>query len=292
MAGKIGIHSLVFTDDWSEATARRACETAARIGYELIEVLIFDPATLDRGMTKRVVGETGLELRLGMALAPNTDISSPDPAVAKAGEETVGRCLEIASDLGVPAISGIVYAAFNAYQAPPSSGQRRQVADALGRLDRRAAELGVKIGIEPVNRYESYLINTVDQAGDLIAEAGGANCFIHMDTFHMAMEESDLAAALMRHRDRLGYAHLAENNRGLPGTGMFDFRRYFRTLAAVGYRGDFTVETFSPACLGAGIVGAISLWRSPWRDPEAAAKSAYDFVRTEMVAAASSVAPW
>jgi D-psicose/D-tagatose/L-ribulose 3-epimerase len=292
MSGRIGIHSLVFTDAWTEANAAEVCRVAADLGYDLVEVLIFDPATIDIPMTKRVVGGSGLGLRLGMALSPATDISSPDAATAAAGEATVARCLAIAAELGAPAVSGITYAAFNAYSAAPTTDQRRRVAEALARLDRRAGELGVRIGIEPVNRYESYMVNSIDQAADLIRDADAGNAFIHIDTFHMAIEEADIAATILRHADRLGYVHLAENNRGVPGSGLFDFAGLFRALAQAGYAGDFTIETFSPTRLGPATVGAIRLWRTPWREPVEAAGAALAFVRTQLAAAALAVAPW
>src|SRR5690606_21090487 len=101
---------------------------------------------------------------------------------------------------------------------------------ALSRLDRRAGDLGVRLGIEPVNRYESYMVNTLDQASALIERAGGKNMFIHMDTFHMNIEESDIAAAIARNATRLGYAHVADSHRGALGTGNFDLQGYFRAL--------------------------------------------------------------
>ena len=289
---KIGVHSLVFGDTWTEETAKFACRTAADIGYDLIEVLIFDPDALDPGMTKRVVKEAGLDLRLGMALGPDTDISSTDPDIAKAGENTVQKCLEIASDLGAPAVSGITYAAFNNYSAPPTQAQRDAVASALGRLDKRAGELGVKLGLEPVNRYESNMINSLDQAADMISRIGAANMFIHMDTFHMNIEESDLPSVISRNAHLLGYAHVAENHRGLLGNGTFDWRGYFRALEDAGYSGDFTVESFSSKVLSADLVGGVSLWRQGWSNAQLAAKIAFDHIQNHLAASRASVTPW
>lgn len=289
---KLGVHNLIFTDRWTEENAREATAKAADIGFDLFEVLIFDPADLDTEMTGRVVADAGLELRLGMALGADADISSPDAARARRGEATVEKCLEIAADLGAPAVSGITYAAFNNYGAPPTRAQWESVREALGRLDRRAGELGVKLGLEAVNRYESYLVNTLDQAGTMIREIGARNLFVHMDTFHMNIEESDIAAAIGRNADLLGYAHLADNTRGLLGAGTYDFRTFFRALAAAGYRGDFTVESFSPASLGADLAAAVSIWRAPWDHAEDAARKALEFMRAEIAAASDAVAVW
>ncbi|MEX0347422.1 MAG: sugar phosphate isomerase/epimerase family protein [Rhizobiaceae bacterium] len=289
---KFGVHSLVFTDEWNETNARKACDTAARIGYDLIEVLIFDPSGLDVELTRKVIKDAGLELRLGMALGPQSDVSSGKSEIAQSGIADVNRCLEIASDLGAPGVSGITYAAFNVYDAPQTEAQYAQVVETFREFDKRAGELGVRLGIEPVNRYESYMIQTLDQAAQLIRDCGGKNLFAHMDTFHMNIEEPDVSSAIARTADFLGYAHVAESNRALLGGGNFDFAAYFRALAAANYSGDFTVETFSPAVLSPDIVGAVSLWRQQWADSEAAASSALDFMRSQWQTAQAAVSPW
>jgi D-psicose/D-tagatose/L-ribulose 3-epimerase len=293
MAGKLGVHGLVLTDDWSSpASARAAIATAAKLGFELIEVLVLEPTTIDATLIRRLTADAGIEPRVGMALGIDSDISSADPETARRGEDAVARCLEIAAEIGAPAVSGITYAAFNAYTVPPSAAQRGQVAAALARLDRRAGALGVKLGLEPVNRYESYLVNTLDQAAEMIRATDARNLFVHMDTFHMNIEESDVAAAITRNAGLLGYAHVAESHRGLLGSGSFDFPAYFRALAAVGYGGDYTVETFSPAVLGPDIVGAVKLWRTPWADREDAARHALQFMRAAIAAAKATAGAW
>ena len=161
MQGKFGVHALVFGDAWTETTAKATCQAAAEIGYDLVEVLMFDPWTLDLAATRKGLDGSGIGLRLGMALGPETDISSDDPAVAARGEAAVVRALEIAVELGAPAVSGITYAAFNSYSAPQTAAQRARVVASLAKLDRRAGELGVKLGLEAVNRYESYMVNTL-----------------------------------------------------------------------------------------------------------------------------------
>jgi len=288
MGGRFGVHSLVFSDQWTDETAPVICRQAAEIGFELIEVLMFDPPTLNRTATRHAIRETGLSLRLGMALGAEVDISSDDDATASRGEETVAMALEIAADLGAPGVSGITYAAFNSYSAPQSVRQVERVAAALSRLDRRAGDLGVRLGIEPVNRYESYMVNTLDQASALIERAGGKNMFIHMDTFHMNIEESDIAAAIARNATRLGYAHVADSHRGALGTGNFDLQGYFRALAAAGYEGDLTFEGFSSKVLGANLVEAVRLWREAWQDSVVTARGALDVLRSEWARAVAA----
>ena len=289
---KLGCHALVFGESWDEASARRTIDSVARIGFDVVETLIFDVDAVDGKMTRRLAADAGVEVALGIALAPDSDISSPDRDTANRGEKTLERALAIAEDAGAGAISGITYAAFNRYSAPPAQPQRSQVVDALGRLAQVAASRGLRIGLEPVNRYESFMVNTLDEAGAIIRDVGAKELFIHMDTFHMNIEENDIAGAIARNADLLGYAHVAENHRGAVGAGTFDFKTYFRGLARAGYNGGVTVESFSSTVLGPSIVGAIALWRPSWRHSEAAAQDALDFLRAELASASASNLPW
>lgn len=292
MKGKFGVHALVFGDSWTEATAKATCQAAAAIGYDLVEVLMFDPYTLDLAATRAGLAGTGLGLRLGMALGPGTDISSDDREIAAKGEAAVARALEIASELGAPAVSGITYAAFGSYSAPQTQDQRARVVESLSRLDRLAGQLGVRLGLEAVNRYESFMVNTLDQAAAMIRDADGANMFVHMDTFHMNIEEGDISAAIQRNAGLLGYAHVADSNRGTLGGGHFDIHGFFRALAAVGYEGDFTVESFSSKVLSADLVGGVRLWRQAWTDPVVAAGAALDAMRAARSAAVAGIKVW
>jgi D-psicose/D-tagatose/L-ribulose 3-epimerase len=292
MAGKFGVHALMFTDAWTEEPARQTCRAAAGIGFDLIEVLMFDPFALDLGVTRRALSGTGLELRLGLALGPGADISSDDPEIARRGEATVMRALQNAADLGAPGVSGITYAAFASYSEPPGNARRARVVEALGRLGAAAAGLGLRLGIEPVNRYESYLVNTLDEAAALIRDAGSPALFIHMDTFHMNIEEADTGAAIRRNAPLLGYAHVAESHRGVLGTGGFDLTGFFRALAEAGYDGDLTTEAFSGALMSPALVGGVRLWRSAFDDPQAAARTALDAMRAARAAAAGATGIW
>jgi len=292
MQGKFGVHALVFGDAWNETTARATCRAAAEIGYDLVEVLMFDPWTLDLAATRKGLADSGLGLRLGMALGPETDISSDDPAIAARGVAAVGRALEIAADLGAPAVSGITYAAFNSYAAPQTAAQRERVVASLAQLDKRAGDLGVKLGLEPVNRYESYMVNTLDQAVALIRDTGGQNMFVHADTFHMNIEEGDIPAAIRRNAAHIGYVHVAESNRGALGGGHFDLKGFFSALASVGYKGDFTVESFSSRVLSTALIGGVRLWREAWADAAKVASSALLAMRAAKAAAEDANKVW
>lgn len=176
-----------------------------------------------------------------VVLSADADLSSENPEIAARGEDVIARSLETARELGSSSVSGLTYAGLGRYTAPPTQGQRDRVIEALGRLDKKARSLGVRLGIEPINRYETYMVNTIAEAAAIVTAVGSDNLFVHLDTYHMNIEENDVAGAVTKHGQLIGYVHLADNNRAMPGTGTFDFKALFRALAGADYRGAFAL---------------------------------------------------
>jgi D-psicose/D-tagatose/L-ribulose 3-epimerase len=287
---KIGVHNLVFVTDWSEASARQAINLAAEIGFDHIEVVIFDPATTDAAMTVKLAEQAGIAVAVGMALNPAADLSSPDAVIAAKGEQVVADCLAVARDLGATALGGVTYAALHRYMAPPDAGAWERVLAAYHRLAEKAKAAGVRLGLEPVNRYETNLVNTLGQAAAIVRAVDPVNLFVQMDTYHMNIEEADIAGAIEATKDVLGYAHVGEGNRGPLGSGTFDFEAYFKALARAGYTGGFTWESFSPNVVNPDITGLLALWRQPWADNKKAAQMALAFMRSHVESAWAAAA--
>ncbi|HMQ52915.1 MAG TPA: sugar phosphate isomerase/epimerase family protein, partial [Anaerolineae bacterium] len=227
----------------------------------------------------------GIAVAAGMALSPTADLSSPNAGIAAKGEQVVADCLRVARDLGAPALGGVTYAALHRYMAPPDAGAWERVLDAYHRLAETARSVGVRLGIEPVNRYETNIINTLGQAAEVVRAVDPKTMFVQMDTYHMNIEEADIAGAIEATQDVLGYAHVGESNRGYLGSGTFDFDTYFKALARVGYSGGFTWESFSPQVVNADLTGLLALWRAPWPDGKQAARQALAFMRAQVEAA-------
>lgn len=282
MDTRFGVHSLVFTDAWGGANARAAIDHAARLGFDFVEVLIGDFTPGDAAFTRRLAQDAGVDIATGVVLSADADLSSEDRTIAARGEEIIARSLQTARELGSSAVSGLIYAGLGRYTMPPSLAQRDRVIEALGRLDKKARSLGVRLGIEPINRYETYMVNTIAEAAAIVTAIGSGNMFVHLDTYHMNLEENDIAGAVAKHGDLIGYVHLADNNRAMPGTGTFDFKALFRALAGADYRGAFAIESFSSAVVGAGVVAATALWRATWEDPVESARRALNFMRAEV----------
>lgn len=287
---KFGLHMLVHTAEWTEPGARRVFERAARIGYDLVDVLIFNPDTVDAAMTARLSKEYGIGVVAGLCGTLTADLSNPDPVVARRGEEWVARAIAKARDMGAGLLGGPSFSAVHRYALAPSELARERAVDAYRRLSEKAKVAGVRIGLEALNRYESNFINTLDQADALCRQVGSDAMFVHADMFHMNIEEGDIADALTRVKDRLGYIHVAESHRGYLGTGNTDWPKFFGALARIGYTGPITFESFSATVLGPELAGLIALWREHWSDPDDVATKALAFMRAQVRQARTTAA--
>ena len=213
------------------------------------------------------------------------DISSADAATARRGEALLNRALAVTRDLGAAYMGGVIYSALGKYPTPATAKGRRNCIAALRRLAKVAKQSGITLGLEPVNRYESNLINTGDQAVEIIAATGADNIVVHLDTYHMNIEEGDLAGCVERCGKHVGYVHVGESHRGYLGTGTIDFGVIFRALARIGYTGPFTFESFSSAVVDRHLSVALAVWRNLWTDSADLAGAAKRFIEKEWAAA-------
>ena len=282
---KIGIHALVWVGGWSQNESRQAIAGAAETGYDLIEVPLLNPKAVDVAATARQLAEFGVSATTSLGLAFDTDISSADKTVVARGEALLNDALGVCRDIGSTYMGGVIFSALGKYHTAPTAAGRDNCVGVLARLAEKAKASGITLGLEAVNRYESNLINTGRQAMEIIAATGAGNIVVHLDSYHMNIEEGDFAAAIEACGDKLGYFHVGESHRGYLGTGSVDFRTIFRTLARTGYAGPITFESFSSAVVDPALSSALAVWRNLWSDSADLARRARQFIDSEMDAA-------
>lgn len=134
------------------------------------------------------------------------------------------------------------------------------------------------MGLEICNRYETNVVNTARDCLRLADDIGADNVVVHLDTYHMNIEEDDFATPVRECGDRLGYVHIGESHRGYLGSGNIDFDEFFGALADIGYRGPVTFESFSSAVVAPGLSNDLAIWRNLWDDGEDLAAHARRFV--------------
>ncbi len=281
----LGIHALVWVGDTSPASVSSAVKQTAAAGYDILEFSLHDSVNLDREATKALLQQHGLRAACSRGLALDADVSSEDPAVVARGAALLQESLAVTHGIGGFLLTGALYSAFGKAQAPLSKTGRDNVVGVLKELAVDAEKVGVQLGLEICNRYETNVVNTARDALALADDIGADNVLIHLDTYHMNIEETDLAQPVRDADDRLGYVHIGENHRGYLGSGLFDFPTFFGALAEVDYRGPLTFESFSSAVLAPGLSNDLAIWRNLWDDGGDLAARAHEFMADGLRAA-------
>jgi D-psicose/D-tagatose/L-ribulose 3-epimerase len=281
----LGVHALVWVGGWSKDQCREAIKNSAEAGYGLIEIPALDPKSIDVEHTKATLKEFGLKGACSLGLSFDADINNDDSEIAKRGEARLMDALNVVEQLGGDYLGGVIFSALGKYKFPPTKKARDNAVAALKRLAIAAQAKGITLGLEPVNRYESNLLNTGSQALEMIKDIGEPNVVVHLDIYHMNIEEQDLVSPVLEAGDKLGYVHIGASHRGPLGTGNIDFDSFFGALAKIGYKGTITFESFSSTVVAPDLSSTLGIWRNLWRDNKSMAKSAREYIENKIVAA-------
>ena len=280
----LGVHAMVWVGDTGPAAVTTAIGKTRAAGYDLLEFSLHDSLNLDVTRTRQELDAAGLRVACSRGLAMDADVSSDDPAVVGRGEKLLHESLRIAAGLGSTHLTGALYSAFGSYARPLSAAGRANVVTVLRQLAKEARGTGVTLGLEICNRYETNVVNTARDALRLADDIGEDNVVIHLDTYHMNIEENDMVRPVLDVGDRLGYVHIGENHRGYLGSGHLDFTSFFHALGTIRYTGPVTFESFSSAVVAPGLSADLSIWRNLWSDGEDLARHARQFMTTHLTA--------
>lgn len=227
---------------------------AAAMGFTAVE-LPMTRTELPAGLAEEL-RETGQAVSLCAALGPGRDLSSPDGAVRAATLDYLTACLEAGRQVGATVLAGPLYAGGGKRHHLPHREKQAEwdrAVTGLQELSRRAADCGIALSLEPLNRYRTSVVNTAAQAAKLVRDVGCPNVGVHFDTYHACLEERDLLDALegVLRQGVVNHFHACANNRGAPGQGIVPWDRVMELLVRYGYRGHITMETFAPGGLDA-----------------------------------------
>lgn len=262
----LGIHSLVWAGDTSRDSVRRCVELTSKAGYDILEFSLHDGFEADAGESAALIEAAGLQVACSRGLAPDADVSSEDPKVVQRGLDLVVESIDITKALGGKILTGALYGAFGKASAPLSARGRANIVASLKEAAAEADASGVRLGLEVCNRYETNVLNTAAQALRMVDDIGAENVFVHLDVYHMNIEEVDFTRPIQLVGDRLGYMHIGENDRGYLGSGHIDFSELFRSLVDIGYEGGITFESFSSAVVMESLSNDLAIWRDLWHD--------------------------
>ncbi len=258
---RYGASTFIWVSPFSNRTLD-LIEKAKAFGFSVLEICIEDPETIDVAAIRARADAAGLAITVCGAFGPSRDLSYEDAAVRENGLAYLARCIDFAEGLGSPFVSGPMYAAVGNTRMLDADGRAAQWARAVTSLKRAAAyaaDHGVRLAIEPLNRFETDLVNTVDQGMGMIADVGASNVGLLLDTFHMNIEEKDLPAAIRRAAGHIVEFHACSSDRGTPGEDHLPWRAIAAALRDARYNGPIVIEAFTPEIKE--IARAVSIWR-------------------------------
>jgi D-psicose/D-tagatose/L-ribulose 3-epimerase len=289
----IGIISMFyarpFTREHFPALAR-----AKAAGADVIELLVPEPGELDLAEARLAAEDAGLSIVLAARVSLSRDLASRDEDAHKAGVAYLKSCIDTAVALGATIVGGPLYGAPLVFAgrapAPVEPQERKRRIDAvvkgLAAAASRAADAGVVLGVEALNRFETDIANTAGHAIEIVDRVGSPAVGVMLDTFHMNMEEFDLPAAIRRTGDRLVHFQANENNRGFVGSGHIDWPGIARALNDVDYRGPIVLEPFRRDDERAGVT--LAQWRAPTRDEDTELSASIAYLKGALAFAGSA----
>ena len=282
---RFGASTFVWVSPFSSATLD-LIDRVRGFGFDLIEICIEDPDTIDTRAIRARLDAAGLGVTICGAFGPDRDMSAEDPGVRENALRYLRTCIDIAAGLGSGVVVGPMYAGVGNTRMMSEIDRRRQwdrAVDNLRLAADHASGCGVRLGLEPLNRFETDLVNTVDQGLAMLADIGRDNAGLLLDTFHMNIEEKNIPAAIRRAGRRIVEFHACSSDRGTPGEDHLPWGEIRDALADAGYSGPVVIEAFNPQITA--IARAVSLWRKVAASEDALARDGLAHLRGVFAAA-------
>ena len=250
------------------------------MGFDLVEVPIENPGDFDYARAGAIARDHGLAVTVCAAMSPDRDLIHPDESIRANGMAYVRHCIEAAYTMGSSRVGGPLYSAVGrAWQA--TADERASYMDLLVTqlkgLAAHAADHGVVLGVEPLNRFETSVLNLTADAIAVVDRVGSPACGLMLDTFHMNIEEQSIGDAIRAAGPRLRHLHACENDRGAPGSGHVPWNEVARALRDIQYDEGVVIESFTSQVKS--IARAAAIWRPLAASQDALAKNGLAHLR-------------
>ena len=243
-----------------------------RMGYDIIEIAVEDADRIDWLKLREIVRDIDLKVTISGAFGADRDISSTDAKIREQGKKYIIDCIKIADFMGSPVFGGPVYSAVGKTRLVAEEQKKQErtwCIETLQSVGKVAEDYGIIVGVEPLNRFETDMINTVDQVISLVKEVSNPNIQILLDTFHANIEEKNIPNAIRKiGKELLCHIQGNESDRGTPGTGHLE----------IDYQGAIVVETFGAPSKE--LARAASIWRPLANSADELAQEGLDFYQT------------
>jgi D-psicose/D-tagatose/L-ribulose 3-epimerase len=274
---RIGVHLCFWQTVWDEDVTPHI-HRAAELGFDGVEISLFTLRHWDSRAVRREVERAGLGLTCSTGFGPGEDVTSADPAARRAGLEALRRAAALATDAGSHVLCGVLYAPWKKFytHAERRDALARSV-DAVRTVGEEATRADLVLAMEVLNRYETPLINTAEQARAFTDAVGLRNVGIHLDTYHMNIEERVVPHAIATAGASLVHFHCGEGDRGTPDPNGLPWKAIVTALRQIGYDRWLTLECCTRA--GTEVADTFNVWRDLGPDRDAAARESLAFLR-------------
>jgi D-psicose/D-tagatose/L-ribulose 3-epimerase len=275
---EIGVNTWVWTSPLTDAGVADLLHRIAGMGFDAVELPLENAGDLDPAVVADVLAETGLTPCVVGAMAPGRDLV--DAACVAATQDYLRACIDFAAGVGARSVCGPFYATGRVWRM--DAAQRQAAYDDLRThlapvVDHAVAQ-GVRLGVEPLNRYETSLVNTVDQALTALEPLLGEGLGLALDSYHLNIEERSSADAIRAAGPHLAHVQVCGSDRGAPGGDQTDWPAFVAALDEVGYDGPLVIESFTAD--NASIATAASIWRPLAPTQDELARDGLSFLRS------------
>ena len=245
---KFGVSSFIWSEDFNEKDLY-LIEKAKSLGFEVIDLLVSHPESFPTKQVKKICEDVDIEPTTITVLNKDTNIIDPNVEVRRNGINFLKKLVDINTAIGSVILGGVNYAAWGYLSGKPrTQDEWNWSVEAMQEVAEYAKDNSdIIIAVEPVNRFETFFLNIAEDAVRYCKEVGFDNMKVHLDAFHMIREELNFTKAVQEcGKQYLGYVHVCESNRGIPGTGLVPWKEFFTALKNIGYEGPLVIESFDP----------------------------------------------
>ena len=278
---KFGINSFVWVSPCTTEAVKELAPKVKSMGFDILEIACENPNLLEIPSIKDEIEANGLSPIICGVFGPDRNLCSIDPKIRENARDYICWLIDAAATIGSPVICGPMYSAVGKEHLEESEARDREWILAVSEirdLADYAAGKGIKLALEPLNRFETDMINTVSQGLSFIKDVGRENVGFHLDTFHMHLEEKSSPEAIRLAGDRIFHFHACENDRGVPGTGQVHWQEIAPALKSTKYQGPVVIESFTSQVKE--IARAVNIWRQIAPSQDAIATQGLQFLKT------------
>jgi D-psicose/D-tagatose/L-ribulose 3-epimerase len=256
-----GASTWLWTSPFSTASIHELFPKISKMSFDVVEIAVEDPSLIDIKEVKKALKQYGLKANICGAFGPTRDLTHEDEAIHKNCFSYIETCMDFCVEVGTGFFGGPMYSAVGKARMLPPELRKVEWDRAVKNLRTvcdMAASRGLQIALEPLNRFESDLVNTTGDVLRLIKDINHPAAQVMLDGFHMNIEERDIEQAIVAAGDKLVHVQVSENYRGTPGTGQTCWDAYRKGLEAINYKGTVTIESFTPE--NRELAGAVCFW--------------------------------